>query len=301
MQESAVPPERERIRESPHNQLQRENASLRECLAGYPLLLETLQASEANYRRLFESAVAANCEVDVASDRIVRVNQRYCDLVGYSAGELTGGMTWLDLTHPEDRARVRALAEPIKRAQVESLDIEQRYVCQNGAIVWVHLVATALKEADGEPQRLLGAAYDITQRKRAERALRNATQRLAATLESIADGLIVLDRDWRYTFCSVTAAKLLGTPREELLGACIWDVFPRAEGTRFYEEFQRAIATGQPTYFEDLYPAGTASWFECHCYVCLVEGARVQWVKYPPGHSRSGRKHLERARRRRMA
>jgi PAS domain S-box-containing protein len=261
MQESAGPPERELL-----EQLQRENASLRECIAGYPRVLETLKASEANFRRLFESAAVANCEVDAATDRIVRVNQRYCDLVGYSAAELTGGMTWLDLTHPDDRVHNVASAQPIKREQEAFFEVEKRYVRKDATIIWVHVAATLLNEFSGSPARVIAAVYDITKRKHAERALHNATQRLAATLESIADGLIVLDRDWRYTFCSATAAKLLAMPREDLLGACFWDLVRRAESTRFFAEFGRAVLTQQPVYFEDLYPAPVDKWFECHCY-----------------------------------
>jgi len=261
MQESDGPPQQELL-----ERLQRENASLRECIAGYPRILETLSASEANFRRLFESAAVANCEVDAATDRIVRANRRYCDLVGYSAAELTGGMTWLDLTHPEDRAQTLASAQPIKREQQAFFEVEKRYVRKDATVVWVHVAGTLLKELSGQPARILGAVYDITKRKHAERALHNATQRLAATLESIADGLIVLDRDWRYTFCSATAAKLLGMSREDLLGACFWDLVPRAESTRFFDEFQRAALTQQPTYFEDLYPRPVDKWFECHCY-----------------------------------
>jgi CheY-like chemotaxis protein len=65
-------------------------------------------------------------------------------------------------------------------------------VCQDATLVWVHRAATLLRDASGRTARVLGTAYDVAKRKHAGRALHNATQRLAATLESIADGLIVL-------------------------------------------------------------------------------------------------------------
>jgi len=59
---------------------------------------------------------------------------------------------------------------------------------------------------------------------------------------------------------------MIGMRREDLIGACIWEVFPHAKGTRFYEEYHRAVETGQPVTFEEYYPEPLNKWFECHCY-----------------------------------
>ena len=43
-------------------------------------------------------------------------------------------------------------------------------------------------------------------------------------------------------------------------------MFPHAQGTKFYEEYHRAVATGQSVHFEEFYPEPLNSWLECHCY-----------------------------------
>jgi PAS domain S-box-containing protein len=53
---------------------------------------------------------------------------------------------------------------------------------------------------------------------------------------------------------------------EQLLGACVWEVFPHAQGTKFYEEYHRAVESGKSVHFEEFYPEPLNSWLECHCY-----------------------------------
>jgi len=106
---------------------------------------------------------------------------------------------------------------------------------------------------------------DITDRKRAEAELRQAHDKLQSVLSSITDGLAVLDKNWRYTYFSEQGARIIGVRREQLLGECVWEMFPHAQGTKFYEEYHRAVESGQPVHFEEFYPEPLNSWLECHC------------------------------------
>ena len=113
---------------------------------------------------------------------------------------------------------------------------------------------------------LLGVSRDITDRKDAEDKVRAAHDSLQRVLGSITDGLAVLDTDWRYTYLSETGAKLLGVQSKDLLGHCIWDLFPQADQLSFGREYRRALETGVATHFEDFYPEPLNKWIECHCY-----------------------------------
>jgi PAS domain S-box-containing protein len=107
-----------------------------------------------------------------------------------------------------------------------------------------------------------------------EDALRKTNEKLRATIDSITDGLLVMDRDWRYTFVSERAARIIGMPAQELVGGIVWDLFPDAQGTRFYEGYHQAVASGQPVHFEEHYPHPLNMWLECHCYP-TAEGLTV--------------------------
>ena len=74
---------------------------------------------------------------------------------------------------------------------------------------------------------------------RRERELRDEAESI---LESITDGFVALDRDWRITYMNAEAERINGRPREELLGREQWELFPATVGTRLEREFQRAVA-----------------------------------------------------------
>jgi PAS domain S-box-containing protein len=142
---------------------------------------------------------------------------------------------------------------------------ELRMLQGDGTAFWAHLEVTAARDAGGAPVRRI-VMSDITERNRAEESLREAHQKLETTLDSITDGLLVLDHDWRYTYVSDTGAKLVGMRPEDLIGKCVWDLFPYAKDTRFYECYHMAVETGQPIAFEEFYPEPLNRWLECRCY-----------------------------------
>ncbi len=109
-------------------------------------------------------------------------------------------------------------------------------------------------------------ASDITERARAEEALEQANRRLRTTLESITDGFVSFDSEWRYTYVNEAASRLLQHSREELMGRTPWAVFPESPHLEFYTRFILSCDEGRPVHFEEYYPEPLNRWFECHCY-----------------------------------
>jgi len=147
-----------------------------------------------------------------------------------------------------------------------AVDLEEVVPRSDGTrSVW-HSRKAPYRNGEGQVVGLLGISRDITDRKRAEAAERRTQERLQATLSSITDGLVILDRDWRFTYFSETAAKMVGVSGENLVGQCIWERFPKTRGSRFEADFHRAVATGRTLTFEEHYPDPIDKWLECHCY-----------------------------------
>ena len=80
------------------------------------------------------------------------------------------------------------------------------------------------------------------------------------------DGLLLLGKDWRCTYCNEQGARMIGRSVEQLLGQCVWDLFPHAVGTNFEACYRRAMESGQPVHFEEFYPEPLNLWLECSCY-----------------------------------
>lgn len=92
-----------------------------------------------------------------------------------------------------------------------------------------------------------------------------STHRLIAALDSISDGLLMLDNNWCLTYINETAEKALGRSRDELLGRNIWAEFPEAIGLRFYREYHRAVRDRVPVAFEE-YHAPSGIWAEVRAF-----------------------------------
>ncbi len=88
---------------------------------------------------------------------------------------------------------------------------------------------------------------------------------LTAVLESIQDGLVVIDRDWRCTYVNKTAAALFETSPEEPVGTVVWELLPELRQPRPYRELTLATERGVSVQFEE-YHAARARWYECRCY-----------------------------------
>ena len=84
-----------------------------------------------------------------------------------------------------------------------------------------------------------------------------AAQRALETLECMSDGFETLDSEWRFTYLNPQAETILGCGRDELLGKKLWEEFPDDVGTRFYDEFHRAVRDQVPVRFEEVHePTG---------------------------------------------
>ncbi len=117
---------------------------------------------------------------------------------------------------------------------------------------------------DGSLRSYIGISRDITERKRAEEGLRLSEQEKNNYLESMTDGFVALDKMWRYTYVNSNAARILQKTKEELIGKEAINVFPNA--SKFLEQFQKAVSSGDSVHFEEYYPEPLNVWYECHCY-----------------------------------
>ena len=97
---------------------------------------------------------------------------------------------------------------------------------------WWEIVVSPIKDADGSIDRLLAVSRDITERKKAEEALRESEQRLNIVLNSILTGVVIVDAEThKIVDANPLAAELIGLPKEEIIGrVCNKFICPAEEG-----------------------------------------------------------------------
>ena len=140
--------------------------SIAMLLHGMEKSLERKRDSEELYRATFEKASIGVSRLDL-NGRWLQVNHKLCEITGYSENEMLG-LTYEDITHPEDISSEVAGTGALISGEIESLEREKRYLRKGGKSVWVHLRTSLVRAASGEPKYLVAVTTDITERKKAE-------------------------------------------------------------------------------------------------------------------------------------
>ena len=140
--------------------------------------MEALRASEERWRAMVETAPIGIITFGSEHRRYVTANKSFQLMTGYTEEELRN-LTPQDITHEDDRERLRKHVDQIVAGPQRSYRIEKRYRRKDGEIVWADINTFVVRATDSTPAFLGVVAVDITDRKRAEEALQQAQADLA--------------------------------------------------------------------------------------------------------------------------
>lgn len=158
---------------------------------GAQWLRENAQARLALFDFAFEHAPVGIVFHDVAG-RIRRANQAFSRLVGISLDALQG-MRFAAFAHPEDIDRDRTLFNAVIAGTRDGYSIEKRYINQSGAVVYVVIHLTAMRDAAGNIVQLLSQVQDISAQKESERQLAEKAAQLELAMEAVRGGFWHMD------------------------------------------------------------------------------------------------------------
>ncbi|HMK21923.1 MAG TPA: PAS domain S-box protein [Terriglobales bacterium] len=127
---------------------------------------------DRRFRAIFDGAPTAILQCDLRG-HVLEANRAAERMLGYSRTELRG-MHFREFTHPEDITKDLALFRTLARGQMESYELELRYLGKSAETRWVRLTMSLVRGATRDPQFVIAMAEDITERKLAEQRLREA-------------------------------------------------------------------------------------------------------------------------------
>ena len=185
--------------------------------------IEAKQKSEENekqFQAMFDTASIGIAQADPHTGRWVRVNQKLCDITGYTDEELLA-LCVSDVTHPEDRERDWATFQRVVRGEMPNYRIEKCYIRKDGAVIWVNVNMTIIRDATGQSLRTMATIEDISERKQTEENLSKAVQLLMAHIDNSPLAVIEFDAQYRVIRWSKEAERLFGWTLEEVEGRSI--------------------------------------------------------------------------------
>ncbi len=180
---------------------------------------EELRASEERYRLLAQNSLTG---IYIHQDgRFVYVNDRMAAILGYDRDQVMGRPFW-EFVHPDDREFVRHVHTTGSGPQEAPSSFVIRVLCRSGEEKHVEVLASHIVH-EGRPANM-GNLADITERKRAEQALRESQDRYRTLVEESFDGIFV-QKAAKIVFANSRLCEMLGYDKGELEGKDHWVVY----------------------------------------------------------------------------
>ncbi|MGB9407821.1 MAG: PAS domain S-box protein, partial [Terracidiphilus sp.] len=183
-----------------------------------------LRDSEERYRATFEQAPVGIVHTSFGG-KIEKCNARFAEIIGYPDGEVPG-MTFEQLSPPEDMPRSRAELQPLSTGEAGSVSWEKRYIRKDGSLTWVKVTATIRRDSDRREQNHFVIVEDINARKEAEEllaaaaeALRLSEERYRTIFQISLDCISITQQsDGRVVDVNQEFLRMFGYEREEVIG-----------------------------------------------------------------------------------
>lgn len=218
---------------------------------------EAFRKGERKFRAIYEQAPTGIAISDSLNGRFTQINQKYCDITGYSQEEMLD-QTFQDITHPDDLQASLDQMQLLLADQVSSFQMEKRYIRKNGEVIWVNLTCVPLWLEPTDPRQHIAMVEDITHRKQAEKVLQESEERYRVLYERFRilyednpSMYFTVAQDGKILSVNGFGAQQLGYTAEELVNQSVLKVFHAEDIAGMKKKFALCLNnTGQVHHWE---------------------------------------------------
>ncbi len=205
---------------------------------------EKLRQSRERYKALFDSSVTGTVVVDAETMNIMVANQAALKMFGFSSAEEGIGANLLDFVPSDERERVLQLIkeELFEKDSRQAVDLPA--MTKDGRRIWINVTGARIAH-EGKLAALISFT-DITERRRAEEALKESEEKYRSILDEIGDAYFEVDLKGNFTFVNDQMSQHLQYSKEELLGMNYRTFTAPEEIQEIYKAYNEVYRTGQP-------------------------------------------------------
>jgi PAS domain S-box-containing protein len=231
----------------------------RRTAAAYQQELSTRE-SESKFSGFFHGSPVCMSISRLSDGKYIDVNQAFLEVFGFSRGQVIGrGSLELGLWDAsEDREKTVSLL----RAEGRVRNFQTRFRTGSGGI-WTGLLSAELIDVAGEPC-VCTLTQDITERIRAEEAVKESEKRYRSTLDNMLEGCQIVGTDWRYLYVNGMAATHGHSTREQLVGRTMMGAYPGIQDTDLFKNLERCMRDRVVMHIENnfSFANGVSEWFD---------------------------------------
>ena len=205
---------------------------------------EELRASEQRFELAMQGANDGLWDWNPVTNEVY-YSPRWKEMLGYADDEIANHFDeWLSRVHPDDRERALTTIQAYLAGETATYELEHRLRHRDGSYRWIVARGACVRDETGRAVRIAGSHADITERRRAEEALREREHQYRSIFEAVSDGLAINDLETgRLVEANPAFLRMHGYAREELIGADP-RVFVHPDSQHLFNEFTETIAAG---------------------------------------------------------
>lgn len=174
------------------------------------------------YSETFELAAVGIAYVGPGG-KFVIVNQRLCDMLGYTRDELLK-RTIHELSHPDDRHVTDEVRRQLWAGEIDSFKVEKRYLHKDGSTVWTNVTSTVKHGESGEPLYAISMLEDISARKQIEQELKESELRFRSLTELSSDWYWEQDAEFRFVRFEGRNKDFIAQLETAFIGKHSWEI-----------------------------------------------------------------------------